>query len=323
MRVVQVRQFGPPEVLRVEESEEPQAGPGQVVIAVEAAGISFGDTSVRAGKYPFPLPFVPGWAVGGQIRSVGPGGDLTLMGKPIVALTKAGGGYGEHVAADVNNIFSLPKELSVEQALGVFLAGGTAISILKTAQIELEETVLITAAAGNTGSQLVQLAKAAGAGTVIGVAGGKKKLAVASRLGADVAIDYNEDNWVEQVRNVTGGKGADVVIDAVGGTIGHQTFEVTANGGGRLVVYGSSSGTEATIGMHELAMRGITVIGALGIAMARTEQETRADFEAALQEAAAGRLAPVIGQRYPLERAADAHAAIEARQAIGMALLIP
>lgn len=323
MRVIQVRQFGSPEVLRLEESIEPQAGHSQVVIAVEAAGVSFGDTSIRAGKYPFPLPFVPGWAVGGQIQSVGPGGDLTLVGKTVVALTKAGGGYGEQVVADVSNVFALPKELSIEQALGVFLAGGTAISILKTAQIKSGQTVLITAAAGNTGSQLVQLAKAAGAGTVIGVAGGKEKLAVVSRLGADVAIDYREDNWVDQVRNVTGGKGADVVIDAVGGTIGRQAFEVTANGSGRLVVYGSSSGTEAAIGMQELAMRGITVIGALGVAMARTEQETRADFEAALQEATAGRLVAVIGQRYPLERAADAHAAIEARKAIGMVLLIP
>ena len=144
-----------------------------------------------------------------------------------------------------------------------------------------------------------------------------------SRLGADVLIDYRENDWGEQVRNATGGKGADVVIDAVGGTIGRQAFEVTANGSGRLVVYGSSSGAEATIGMYELAMRGITVIGALGIAMARTKQETRATMETALQEAAAGRLIAVIGQRYPLERAADAHTAIEARQSVGMTLLVP
>src|SRR5262245_22396622 len=107
MRVIKVRQFGLPEVLRVEENEEPQAGPGQVVIAVEAAGVSFGDTSIRAGKYPFPLPFVPGWAVGGQITKVGPDSDLTLVGKPVVALTRAGGGYGEQVVADMTNVFSL------------------------------------------------------------------------------------------------------------------------------------------------------------------------------------------------------------------------
>jgi NADPH2:quinone reductase len=246
-----------------------------------------------------------------------------LVGKLVVALTKAGGGYGERVVSDATTAFPIPKGVSVEQAVGVFLAGRAAICILKTVQIEPGETVLITAAAGNVGSQLIQLAKAAGAGTVIGAAGGKEKLAVVSRLGADVTIDYSEDDWVEQVRNATGGKGADVVVDAVGGTIGHQAFEVTANGRGRIVVYGSSSGTEATIGMHELAMRGVTVIGALGIAMTRTEQAILADAETALQEAAAGRLVAVIGQTYPLERAAEAHAAIEARKSIGKVLLIP
>jgi NADPH2:quinone reductase len=323
MRVVQVRQYGLPEVLRIEESEEPQAGPGQVVIAVEAAGVSFGDTSIRAGKHPFPLPFVPGWEVGGRITKVGLDGDQSLVGKQVVAFARAGGGYSEQVRVDMTAVFPTPKELSVEQAVGVFLTGGVAICILKMVHIEPGETVLITAAAGNVGSQLVQLAKAAGAGAVIGVAGGKEKLALVSRLGADVAIDYGKDDWMEQVRNATGGKGADVIFDAVGGTIGYQAFEATANGGGRVVVYGSSSGTEATIGMHELSLRGLTVIGALGIARARTEQEMNADRVAALQEATAGRLVAVIGQTYPLERAADAHAAIEARKSIGKVLLIP
>lgn len=324
MRIVRAHQFGPPEVLKVEEAPEPQAGPGQVVIAVEAAGVGFADTSLRAGKFsfPLPLPLEPGWLVGGRVIRSGVDGDLTLVEKPVVALTEIGGGYSEYVVADVTNVFPLPKELPVEQALGVFVAAGTALSMLKTVPIKPGESVLITAAAGNTGSQLVQLAKAAGAGTVIGAAGGKEKLTAVSQLGADMVIDYREDNWGEQVRNATGGKGADVVFDAVGGPIGHQAFEVTANGG-RLAVYGSSSGIEATIGLHDLAMRGITVIGTLGIAMTRTKQEVRADMEAALQEAASGRLVAVIGQRYPLERAANAHAAIEARQAIGMTLLIP
>lgn len=320
MRIVRIHQFGPPDVLSVEEREAPQAGPGQVVIAVEVVGVGFSDTTIRAGKFsfPLPLPLEPGWLVGGRVIH----GDPTLVGEPVVALLPAGGGYSERVVADVTNVFSLPKELSVEQALGVFVAAGTAISILRTVQIKAGETVLITAAAGNTGSQLVQLAKAAGAGTVIGAAGGKEKGAVVSRLGADVVIDYREDDWGEQVRNITGGKGADVVIDAVGGPIGRQAFEVTAHGG-RLAVYGTSSGIETTIGLNALAMRGITVIGALGIAMTRTQQEVHADMETALHEAATGRLVAVIGQRYPLERAADAHAAIEARQATGMVLLIP
>jgi NADPH2:quinone reductase len=323
MRVIRVHQFGLPDVLQVEESEEPRAGSGQVVIAVEAAGVSFGDTSIRAGKFPFLLPFVPGWEVGGRVVGIGEGGDQSLLGQPVVALLKAGGGYSERVVANAADVFALAGDLSIEQALGVFLAGGTAIRFLQTVQIKAGETVLITAAAGNTGSQLLQLAKATGAGTVIGAAGGPEKCAAVSRLGADMVIDYSVDNWVKQVQDVTGGKGVDVVIDAVGGTIGRQCFELTANGGGRLVVYGSSSGSAATVGMYELAMRGITMIGALGLAMKRTEQETRTDIEAALQAARSGRLVALIGRRYPLEEAAEAHAAIEARTAIGKMVLVP
>jgi NADPH2:quinone reductase len=322
MRVVQVRQFGGPEVLRVEECEEPQAGPGQVVIAVEIAGVSFGDTSIRAGKYPFPLPFVPGWEVGGRVIEVGPDGDQSLRGKSVVALTKAGGGYSERVVTDATNVFPIPPELSVEQAVGVFLAGGTAGCFLRVVRIEPGESVLITAAAGNSGSQLVQLVKAAGAGKVIGVAGGQEKCTVVAHLGADVAIDYSESNWTEQVRGATGGQGADVVIDSVGGTIGRQAFELTKNGHGRFAVFGCSSGTDITVGMRELAMRGITMIGVLGIAMTRTEQEVCDDIEAALQAAAVGRLQAMIGQKYSLERASDAHAAIETRKNVGKVLLI-
>ncbi|GHO99030.1 NADPH:quinone reductase [Reticulibacter mediterranei] len=323
MRVVRVRQFGTPEVLSVEESEEPQAGPGQVVIAVEVAGVSFGDTSIRAGRYPFPLPFIPGWEVGGRITQVGPDGDQSLVGERVVALVKTGGGYAERVVVDIATICPVPQTLPIEQAVGVFVAGGTALYMSKMAHIRPGEAVLVTAAAGSTGSQLVQFAKAAGAGIVIGAAGSKEKLALVARLGADAGINYREENWTEQVRDATGGKGADVVFDAVGGTIGQQAFEVTARGRGRLVVYGSSSGTETTIGMHTLSQRGVTLIGALGIAMTRTEQETLADSRNALQEAVAGRLIAVLGPTYPLERAAEAHAAIEARENVGKILLIP
>ncbi len=170
---------------------------------------------------------------------------------------------------------------------------------------------------------LVQLAKAAGAGMVIGAARGKEKVEAVARLGTDVTIDYTREDWGEQVRKVTGGKGADVVVDSVGGTIGRQGFEVAANGHGRLAVFGSSSGNGITVETRELAARGITIIGALGRMLSLTEQEMRANAAFALTEAAAGRLVVVIGQTYPLERAAEAHAALEARQTIGKVLLIP
>jgi NADPH2:quinone reductase len=249
--------------------------------------------------------------------------DQSLVGKPVVARSMAGGGYAEQIAVDAATVFRIPAGLSVEQAVGVFLAGQTAVSLLKTVRVEAGEAVLITAAAGSVGSLLVQLAKAAGASPVIGAARGKEKLAVVSRLGADAAIDYSEDNWVEQVREATGGKGADVVLESVGGAIGLQAFEATANGHGRIGVYGASSGTGITIEALNLARRGVTLVGSLGMAMAVTEQETRANAETVLAEAAAGRLTAVIGQTYPLDRAAEAHTALEARKTIGKVLLIP
>lgn len=323
MRIVQVQRFGPPDVLQVVEQEAPQAGPGQVVIAIEAAGVGFGETLIRSGKYPFPLPLVPGWEVGGRIMEAGQDADQSLVGQLVVARSMAGGGYAEQIAVDAATVFRLPAGVSVEQAVGVFLAGQTAVSLLKTVRVEPGEAVLITAAAGSVGSLLVQLAKAAGASPVIGAARGKKKLEVVSRLGADVAIDYSEDTWVEQVREATGGKGADVVLDSVGGAIGLQALEATANGHGRIGVYGASSGTGITIETVNLARRGVTLVGSLGMAMAVTEQETHANVETVLAEAATGRLTAVIGQTYPLERAAEAHAALEARQTIGKVLLIP
>jgi NADPH2:quinone reductase len=323
MRVIQVRQFGLPDVLVVEQAPEPQAGPGQAVISVETAGVLFADTMARAGKYPVPLPFIPGLEVAGRVIQVGSDGDESLVGQRVVARTSGLGGYAEQAVVDVSNIFRIPDELSFEQATGVFSSGQTAVHVLSTVQIETEDSVLITAAAGSTGSLLVQLVKQAGVRTVIGAARGKDKLAVVSRLGADAVVDYSDSNWVDEIRKLTDSKGADVVLDAVGGDIGRQAFEVTANGRGRFVVYGWASGSGIELQTQELTMRGMTVIGALGKGMTKTPEAMHQHADFALQEAAAGRLVAEIGQTYPLERAADAHAALETRQTIGKVLLIP
>lgn len=322
MRIVQIRQFGPPEVLTIEEREELQAGPNQVVIAVEVAGVAFGDTIVRSGKYPVPLPFEPGREIGGRVIQVGSGSDRSWSGKRVVA-SMTSGGYAERVAVNTASVFPIPAELTFEQAVAVFRAGQTALGLIKVMGLEKGETVLITAAAGSIGSLLIQLARSSGAKTVIGAARGKEKLAFISQLGADSAIDYSMDGWVEQVRNATEGKGVNIVLDAIGGTIGQQAFETMEQGHGRLGVYGHSSGAWATIDIGELARRGLTVMGPLGVMLTKTEQEMRDYANFVLAEAASGRLTPVIGQTYPLERAADAHAALEARQTIGNVLLIP
>lgn len=322
MRAIQVHQSGAPEVLQLVEIEEPQAGPGQVVVAVEAAGVAFADTLMRSGKFPVPLPYVPGLDAGGRVIQVGAGGDPSWLDRRVVVRTNNAGGYAERVVVEAENVFFVPAGLSIEQASGIFLSGQTAVGLLRAMQMQPGASLLITAAAGSLGSLLLQLARGAGAGVVIGAAGGKEKLALISRLGADLAIDYSQADWVEQVRAATGGRGADLVLDAVGGTIGRQAFEATASNGGKLAFYGFSSGAWATIEESAADARGVEVSRPISAVMAKPAQELRSYADFALAEAAAGRLLATI-RTYPLAQAAAAHAAFDARQIQGKALLIP
>jgi NADPH2:quinone reductase len=183
--------------------------------------------------------------------------------------------------------------------------------------------VLVTAAAGRIGSLLVQRAQAAGATTVIGAVGSPQKAVAAAGLGADVVVDYTAPDWVAKVKQAAGGKGADVVLDAIGGDIAAQALEATANGGGRFGLYGFTSGTWVQLDAHQIGRRGITVVGARGITFAKPVEEQRADAAEALKAAAAGQLVPRIDGSFPLERAADAHRAVESRGSVGAVLINP
>ncbi len=320
MRVVRVRETGPPEVLRLEEAEAPRPAAGEVVVAVEVAGVVFGDTIVRAGRYPVALPWVPGLEVGGRIAEVGPGADPSLTGRRVVATTLGmAGGYAESALARVDDVFEVPDGLPLDHAVAVFQAGAIAAGILTAASVGPDDTVLVTAAAGRIGSLLVQLAKAAGA-RVIGVAG-EAKLGTVAEFGADVAIGYGENDWSARVRAETDGLGASVVLDAVGGAAGGQAIESAADGIGRIGVYGFSSGTWTALDTRQIGRRGLTVIGVLGVTFAKPAAEQRADAEHALEAAHAGHLQPRIHAAYPLADAARAHADLEARRNVGAVVL--
>jgi NADPH2:quinone reductase len=324
MKAIRVSDFGPPEVLRVEQVEDPSPSHGEVLIAVEVAGVNYGDVIVRSGRYPFPKPYVPGLEAGGKITTVGPGVEPSLIGKRVVATTIGmTGGYAELALAKADNVHEVPEGLSLDQAIAVFQAGAIAIGLVSAIRVGPGDNVLITAAAGRIGSLLVQRAKAAGASTVIGAIGGPEKAAAAARFGADVVIDYHTADWVPQVRQATGDKGANVVLDAIGGDIGAQALEATANGGGRFGLYGFTSGTWVQLDAHQIGRRGITVVGALGITFAKPVEQQRADAEQALRAAADGQLVPHIHQSFPLERAAEAHAVVESRASVGAVLLTP
>ena len=324
MKAVIVRKFGPPDVLIAEDLPEPRPGDGQVVVDVAAVGVNFIETTVRAGAFARAanqLPYVPGNEVGGVILEVGPSVDPALVGRRVVTGTGGRGGYAERAVAATDGLVEIPDGLDTETAVALFVHGRTALGLLRETRPEKGERVLVEAAGGGVGSLLVQLAKQAGA-TVVAAAGGERKLELARSLGADVAVDYGEPGWAEAVRREIGEDGLDVVFDSVGGDVGREAFDLLA-GGGRFAVFGFASGAATEATFAEILGKGVTVMG-YGGARPWPYPEYPRELEAeALREAAAGWLKPTIGQRFPLERAAEAHAAIESRATVGKTLLIP
>jgi len=321
MRVVQATKFGGPEVLVPSEAAEPVAGPSQVVVEVSVAPVLFLDTQIRSGSarawFPATPPYVPGRGVAGAVSSVGAGVDPDWVGCRVVADT-ADGGYLERAVVAVEGLIAVPEGLGMAEAAALLHDGRTAVSLIGQAHLRAGERVLVLGGGGGLGSLLVQLAHRAGA-RVIGAARGRQKLDLAEQLGADAVVDYSQSGWLEQVLTDTGGAGADMVFDGVGGEIGRTAFAVTAHGG-RFSAHGTPGGGFASIDLQEAGRRDITVRGIEHVQFAPAD--ARRLTERAMSEAAAGRIRPVIGQTFPLEQAADAHRAIEARDVIGKTLLV-
>jgi NADPH:quinone reductase len=314
---VMLAEFGPPSVLVPAELPDPVPGPGQVVVEAAFANITFVETQIRAGRPPNPamapaLPAVLGNGVGGVVSAVGEGADPALAGKRVVTSTGGRGGYAQRCAVPAAGLIPIPGPLPTDEALALLADGRTALALADAAALRPGETVLVEAAAGGVGSLLVQLAGRAGA-RVVALAGGPRKLAAARELGADLAVDYREPGWAEAVRREAGP--VDVVFDGVGGDAGRDAFGLLRPSG-RYAGFGMASGSFAAI--PDAAGPGITRLRFGAVTPAQSAELTRR----ALDLAAGCALHPVIGQCFPLDRAADAHAAIEARATIGKTLLI-
>jgi NADPH:quinone reductase len=312
MRAVVLSAFGPPENLTVAEAPDPVAGPGQVVVDVHIANITFVETQVRAGRPPNPamlprLPAVLGNGVGGVVASTGPGVASALVGRRVITTTGGTGGYAERALADAAGLVDVPGGLDMADAVALLADGRTALSLVRAAEPRAGETVLVEAAAGGVGSLLMQLARDAGA-RVVAAVGGPRKVSLAKELGADVAVDYTAPGWAERVGGVV-----DLVFDGVGGQVGRDALGLLRDGG-RFCAYGMASGSFTELPAEETARRGIAVIRGAPLSPARLRELTEAALAAGLR--------PLIGQTFRLERAADAHAAIEARATVGKTLLL-
>ncbi|WP_433087606.1 zinc-binding dehydrogenase [Dactylosporangium sp. CA-052675] len=319
MRAIEVVSFGGPEVLFPAELPDPAPSPGQVVVGMAAADVIFLDTLLRSGWgqdfFPRTLPYVPGGGGAGSVVQIGEGVDPAWIGRRVAVRTSTG--YAEQVVADVAEIMPVPDGLAIEAAAALVHDGVTALSMDRLGTPEKGEWVLVLAAAGGAGSLLVQLTVEAGARVVAAVSSDAKR-ALARELHAEIAVDYTRPDWIDRVREATGG-GAALVYDGAGGPLGTAAFDAVADSG-RYVSYGTADGFAAP-DPESAARRDIRVLTPL--LNGPPDQETvRELLGLALQRAAEGRLLPTIGATYPLERAADAHRALAARTTVGKSLLL-
>lgn len=314
MRAVLLREFGPPDRLTPATLPDPRPDSGEVTIATELAGVTFVETQIRAGRPPrlgmLPaLPVVLGNAVGGVVTELGPGVEAELLGRRVVSSLRGSGGYAQLARAQAAVLVEVPDELPLPDAVALLADGRTALLAIRSVRLVAGERVLVLPAGGGVGNLLVQLAHRVGA-IVLAAAGGERKLELARALGADVTVDYRRERWAEPLGPV------DVVIDGVGGSVGRAAFELLRPGG-RMLRLGMASGTFTAIRDQEATARRVTLIPTTPPSAARLADLT----SEALQLAAAGKLRATIGQTVALEKARDAHAAIEARTTVGKTLL--
>jgi NADPH2:quinone reductase len=238
----------------------------------------------------------------------------------VAHLGPASGGYAELAVRDTEALHVLPAGLADDAAVAMIGTGRTALAVLEVAQLTDADVVLVTAAAGGLGSLLVQAARNAGA-TVVGVAGGPAKVQRVTQLGASVAVDYSVAGWSDAVREALDGRGVTVALDGVGGALGRGALELLAVGG-RLILFGWSSGEPTALSVGDLYSRGLTVSAAIGARIAQRSGGLRELEERALAAAADGALVPLV-QRFALAQAAAAHTAIETRATMGKIVLVP
>ncbi|MCX4828463.1 zinc-binding dehydrogenase [Streptomyces sp. NBC_01016] len=338
MHAIRLHAFGPAENLTYEKVEDPEPGPGQVRIAVEAAGVHLIDTAFRSGvQGPLPalpeLPTIPGREVAGTVESLGPDTDPAWLGKKVVAhLGMVPGGYAELAVTDADRLHELPAALDPAGAVAMIGTGRTALGILNFTTVTPDTVALVPAAAGGIGTLLVQYVKHAG-GTVIGLAGGPAKTAAVEANSADLALDYNDPNWPDKAREFLAGQGlpaATVLFDGVGGPTTARALDLLGPGGHHLIFGWSAQGIGSDEGPHllddaELARRGLTQEQVLGPPMMRKaggDNPMRTLELAALDHAARGILTPAV-HRFPLKEAAAAHHALETRGTAGKVVLEP
>lgn len=325
MRAWQVHELGDPkDVLRLEELEEPSPGPDEVVVEVEAAALNFFDILLCRGEYQErpELPFTPGGEVAGKVSETGEGVDLET-GQRVIATPFPSGGYAQKITVPANSVFPIPDDMPPEKASAMHVAYQTAhFAMHRRAGLREGETVLVHAGAGGVGSATIQIARAAGA-RVFATAGGEEKVGVCRDLGAEVAIDYREENFIEVVKEVTGGRGADVIFDPVGGDVFDGSRRCVAFEG-RIVIIGFTGGKIAEAPTNHVLIKNYSVMGLhWGLYNRVMPKLVRETHDELIRLYEAGEIDPLIHSTVPFEDVPDALALLGNRKTYGKLVTRP
>jgi NADPH2:quinone reductase len=322
VRAVICKQHGPPESLVVEDLPSPVAGPGEAVVSVKAASVNFPDVLIIQNKYQVkpPLPFSPGSELAGVVKEVGEGVSGVKPGDRVMAVTGYGAFAGE-VRVDVRRLLPIPRGMDDVQAAAFTLTYGTSDhALIDRGQLERGETLLVLGAAGGVGLAAIEIGKAVGA-DVIACASSHEKLEICRQHGADAAINYSTEDLRERIKQMTGGKGVDVIYDAVGGPYTEPALRSMA-WRGRLLVVGFAAGDIPKIPLNLTLLKGCAIVGVFWGDFSRREPEA---FAARMRQLdgwyQAGKLKPHVSETLPLERAADALARMASRQVKGKIVL--
>jgi NADPH2:quinone reductase len=324
MRAVRVHELTGPAGLRVDEVDAPVAGAGEILIDVKAAGVNFPDVLLTHGKYQFkpPPPFAPGGEVAGLVAAVGAGVTSFAPGDRVAA-TMIHGGFAERVAVPQEAAVRLPGPVSFEVGASSLITYGTTIhALVDRAALRPGETLLVLGAAGGVGVAAIELGKALGA-RVIAAASTDEKTAFCKEKGADEVINYGREDLKERVKALTGGHGADVVYDPVGGELTEAALRATA-WEGRLLIVGFAAGPIPKVPMNLVLLKGCQVVGVFwGVFAAREPARNRANLERCLGWIGEGKLKPHLDAVLPFDRAFEGLERLERRAVLGKVVLVP
>lgn len=330
MKAWLVSELGDPQdVLKWTDVPDLEPGPGQVKVKVEAAALNFPDILLCQGKYQITptLPFTPGVEVSGEVVALGDGvtdikvGDKVFGGPQ--SASGAGGGYAEYALMAADDILTAPPGMPAEEAAGYLLTYQTSWVALHTrGQIKAGDVVLVHAGAGGVGSAAIQIAKAAGA-TVIATAGGPEKKQVCLDLGADYAIDYNNEDFVTVVKDITNGRGADIIYDPVGGDVFDKSTKCIAFEG-RILIIGFTSGRMAESKTNHVLVKNYSVVGVHWGYYRKMRPEVIPEADKALAKLYAdGKIKPHVSKVYPFAQLPEALVALGSRKTTGKVVVVP